>query len=131
MNSKRWLTMGALALGMLLSACGGSAEATPTPAPTALPAGDPVAGKQLYASTCVACHGANATGVKGLGKDLTASEFVKTNSDEALVKFLAQGRPSSDPANTTKVDMPPRGGNPALKDADLLNIAAYLRSLQP
>jgi disulfide bond formation protein DsbB len=66
-----------------------------------------------------------------LGKDLTASEFVKTNSDEALVKFLAQGRPSSDPANTTKVDMPPRGGNPALKDADLLNIAAYLRSLQP
>jgi hypothetical protein len=31
----------------------------------------------------------------------------------------------------SKVDMPPRGGNPALKDADLLNIAAYLRSLQP
>ncbi len=33
-------------------------------------------------------------------------------------------------ANTTKVDMPPKGGNPALKDDDLVNIAAFLRSLQ-
>ncbi len=130
MKSKNWLAAFVFGLSLLASACGESSP-PPTPAPTAMPSGDPVAGQQLYATTCIACHGANAKGVKGLGKDLTASEFVKANSDAELVKFLAKGRPSSDPANTTKVDMPPRGGNPALKDADLLNIAAYVRSLQP
>jgi cytochrome c5 len=28
------------------------------------------------------------------------------------------------------VDMPPKGGNPALSDAQLLDIIAYMRSLQ-
>ena len=79
----------------------------------------------------MACHGPEAKGVKGLGKYLTTSEFVKSQSAVVdLSKFLAKGRPSSDPANTTKVDMPPKGGNPALKDEDLVNIAAFLRSLQ-
>jgi len=27
--------------------------------------------------------------------------------------------------------MPPRGGNPALTDEDLLDIVAYVRSMQP
>jgi len=113
---------------IILSACGGGAS---EPAATeAGPVGDPVAGKTAYESTCIACHGADLKGMTGLGKDLTTSEFVKSKSDADLVAFVKVGRPASDPANTQGVDMPPKGGNPALTDDDLLNIVAYLRSKQ-
>jgi len=117
-----------LALPLALAACGGgAAPATPTPAG---PVGDASKGAEKFASTCVACHGPDATGVTGLGKDLTTSEFVKTKSDAELIAFVKVGRPSSDPANTTGVDMPPKGGNPALTDQDLADIIAFLRTLQ-
>ena len=117
-----------LALPLALAACGGgAAPATPTPAG---PVGDASKGAEKFAGTCVACHGPDATGVTGLGKDLTTSEFVKTKSDAELIAFVKVGRPSSDPANTTGVDMPPKGGNPALTDQDLADIIAFLRTLQ-
>jgi disulfide bond formation protein DsbB len=47
-----------------------------------------------------------------------------------MLAFLQTGRPASDPLNTTGVDMPPRGGNPAFSDNDLKNIVAYLRTIQ-
>jgi len=113
---------------IILSACGGGgAELAATEAG---PVGDPVAGKTAYESTCIACHGADLKGMTGLGKDLTTSEFVKSQTDEQMVAFILVGRPASDPANTQGVDMPPKGGNPALTDDDLLNIVAYIRSTQ-
>ncbi|GAB4580561.1 MAG: hypothetical protein Fur0022_33030 [Anaerolineales bacterium] len=110
-------------LMFLLTACGGSA-AQPTPI------GDATAGKAKFESTCIACHGVDGKGMPNLGKDLTTSEFVKTTSDLDLVAFITQGRPPGDPANTTGVDMPPKGGNPALTEDDLKNIVSYLRTLQ-
>ncbi len=92
--------------------------------------GDAANGEKLYQGTCVACHGPDAKGITGLGKDLTTSEFAKGLSDEELVAFIETGRPASDPANTTGVDMPPKGGNPSLSDDDLLDIVAYLRTLE-
>jgi disulfide bond formation protein DsbB len=89
-----------------------------------------VAGKTAYDTTCIACHGADLKGMTGLGKDLTTSEFVKSQSDEQMVAFILVGRPASDPANTQGVDMPPKGGNPALTEEDILNIVAYVRSMQ-
>ena len=80
--------------------------------------------------TCIACHGPEATGVTGLGKDLTTSDFVKSKTNAELVEFIKTGRPSSDQLNTTKVDMPPKGGNPALTDTNILNIVAFVRSIQ-
>jgi disulfide bond formation protein DsbB len=112
---------------LTLAACG--PKTPPPPPPTPTPAGDAVAGKTSFDSTCISCHGPDAKGLPNLGKDLTVSEFVKTKSDADLVAFLLVGRPASDPANTIGVDMPPRGGNPALTDKDLLNIVAYLRSI--
>jgi disulfide bond formation protein DsbB len=109
----------------LLAACGGGAQASPTPF------GDAAAGRQAYLATCVACHGQDAKGVTGLGKDLTTSTFLQEQTNEQLLVFLQTGRPASDPLNTTGVDMPPRGGNPAFTDTDLQNIVAYLRTLQP
>jgi len=117
-----------VASAIILSACGGGAAA-PTATPTG-PVGDPAAGKVSYDTTCIACHGADLKGMTGLGKDLTTSEFVKSKSDADLVAFVLVGRPVSDPANTQGVDMPPKGGNPALTEEDILNIVAYVRSLQ-
>lgn len=117
-----------VAIAIVLTACGGGTPA-PTPTPTE-PTGDPVAGKKAYDSTCIACHGADLKGMPGLGKDLTTSEFVRSKTNTELVEFVKVGRPASDPANTQGVDMPPKGGNPALTDQDILNIVAYIRSMQ-
>ncbi|MBE2194847.1 MAG: c-type cytochrome [Anaerolinea sp.] len=93
--------------------------------------GDPALiakGERLFVA-CGACHGANAKGIPNLGKDLTASEFVTGLSDAELLTFIKTGRPIWDPLNTTGIDMPPKGGNPALSDDDILAIIAYIRSL--
>jgi mono/diheme cytochrome c family protein len=120
---KRVFTLGLLAMIVVaaLTACGGGAPAAPK--------GNVDKGKTVFASTCSACHGANAKGVPSLGKDLTTSTFIKGMSDDQVLDFLKKGRPASDPANTTKVDMPAKGGNPALTDSDLYDVIAYIRTL--
>jgi disulfide bond formation protein DsbB len=120
---------------LLLTGCGRSdrgsqAEAAPAEGAAVASAGDAAAGKELYGLSCIACHGATAEGIPGLGPDLTASEFVTTQSDQALVEFIKKGRMANDPANTTGIAMPPKGGDSALTDADMLNIVAHLRSIQ-
>lgn len=137
---RTWL--GWLAMGLLITttACGGTrkeqapstsstgpAQVAPVPASAQ---GDPQAGQAVFAGSCASCHGANAKGLPGLGKDLTTSEFVARLTDTELVKFIKVGRDTSDPANTTGVAMPPKGGNPALTDRDLYDVVAYLRKLQ-
>jgi disulfide bond formation protein DsbB len=92
--------------------------------------GDPVAGEATYQGTCSACHAPDATGITGLGLPLANSEFVQSMTDEELVAFIAVGRDAGDPDNTTGVGMPPKGGNPSLTDEDLLNVVAWLRTLQ-
>jgi mono/diheme cytochrome c family protein len=110
-----------LILAVLIAACG-------SPAPT--PIGDATAGKAKFDNSCVSCHGPDAKGLPNLGRDLTTSEFFKTTPDLDLVAFVTQGRPTSDPANTTGVDMPPKGGNPALSEQDIKDIISYLRTLE-
>jgi disulfide bond formation protein DsbB len=68
--------------------------------------------------------------VPGLGKDLTTSEFITGLSDDELLDFIKRGRDMSDPLNTTGIAMPPKGGNPALTDGQIVDIIAYLRSIQ-
>jgi disulfide bond formation protein DsbB len=113
----------------LVVACGGGGSDADTPPPTPTARGDAEAGQTAYTTTCVACHGPEAKGVTGLGKDLTTSEFVATKTDDELADFVKTGRPSTDPLNTTGIDMPPKGGNPALTDDDIYNIVAFLRSI--
>jgi len=122
-------------LGLVLVACGGGGgggEAAPQPQEpqaTATSVGDAVAGKAQFDTVCIACHGAGGIGMEGLGKPFTTSEFLLTVNDQELLTFIKTGRPISDPANTTGVDMPPKGGNPALTDAQLMDIIAYIRTL--
>lgn len=87
-------------------------------------------GETLYAQ-CAACHGADARGVPNLGKDLVTSKFLHSLTDEELLTFIKTGRPIWDPLNTTGIDMPPKGGNPALTDDDIMAIIAYIHSLVP
>lgn len=125
MKSKLLAPFALLALAaVVLSACGGGAAAP------AASTGDPAAGKTKFEGTCSACHGMDAKGLPGLGKDLTTSTFAIGLSDDDLVKFLTVGRDTGDPLNTTGVQMPPRGGNPALTEKDLHDIVAYVRTLE-
>lgn len=127
-----------IVLSLALAACGGGGGTAPSgggdtvaqaPEPTTAPAGDPVAGKTQFDTVCIACHGPGGVGVTGLGKPFTTSEFLLTVTDQELLEFVKTGRPISDPANTTGVDMPPKGGNPALTDAQIMDIIAYIRTL--
>jgi len=116
-----------LVLAVGLTACGGGSEPEQAAAPTSQ--GDAAKGEELFLA-CSACHGANGEGVPGLGKDMTRSEFIAGKTDEELVEFIKVGRSASDELNTTGVDMPPKGGNPALSEEDMYHIVAYIRSLQ-
>jgi mono/diheme cytochrome c family protein len=120
-------------LVLALAACGGGDEGSSdgdsgTDTPSGI-TGDAVAGEEVFAGTCATCHGPDAKGIEGLGKDLHSNVFVADNSDDEMVAFLEVGRPAGDPANETGVDMPPKGGNPSLTEQDLYDVVAYLRTL--
>lgn len=87
-------------------------------------------GKQLFLQVCAACHGPDAKGLPNLGRDLTNSKFIAEKNDQELLEFVKVGRSPTDPLNTTGIPMPPKGGNPALTDEDILHIIAYIRTLQ-
>jgi disulfide bond formation protein DsbB len=124
-------------LVLALAACGGggdsasSGDNASSQSEEAVPVslGDPEAGKKQYDMICIACHGPGGEGIEGLGKPFTTSEFLRERSDEEMVAFIKVGRPSGDPLNTTGVDMPPKGGNPALTDDQILDIIAFVRTL--
>jgi disulfide bond formation protein DsbB len=92
-------------------------------------ASEPMEGEALFSVTCTACHGQDAKGVTGLGKDMTTSEFIQGLSDTELVEFIKLGRPADDPLNTTGIPMPAKGLNMALSDDEILAIVKFIRSL--
>lgn len=117
---------------LIIAACGGGgdkSEPAAAPADSAVAAGDAANGGKLFGQTCQACHGEGGIGIEGLGKDMTSSEFIAGLSDAELLEFIKTGRPSGDPLNTTGVDMPPKGGNPALSDEQIMDIIAYIRTI--
>jgi mono/diheme cytochrome c family protein len=115
-----------LLLTLAFTACGGNSGPEQAAAPTSQ--GDAAKGEELFLA-CSACHGLKGEGVPGLGKDMTQSEFIAAKTDAELVEFIKAGRPASDALNTTGVDMPPKGGNPALSDDDLYDVVAFIRSI--
>lgn len=134
-HSKKYVIFLIALTFMLVSACGGtqSNNTEPTDAPPPLPTeteaeSSSVNGADIYAGLCIACHGADAKGVPGLGKDLTTSEFVASKTNEELVAFIVEGRTADHPDNTTGVNMPPSGGNPNLTQDELNAVVEYLRS---
>ena len=120
------VALGLTAAGVVAAGCGGGSERG---AATAERAAAVTRGATVYSASCAACHGPAGEGVTDLGPALRASAFLAARTDDQVVAFLVQGRPASDPANTTGIDMPARGGDPSLTDADLRDLVAFLRSL--
>jgi disulfide bond formation protein DsbB len=87
-------------------------------------------GRKVFMGTCISCHGPDGRGIAGNGKDLVHSAFVRDSSDDDLVEFIKKGRDLNDPLNTTKILMPPKGGNPAMSEDDMYDVVEYLRGLQ-
>jgi disulfide bond formation protein DsbB len=119
--------MASAAVLLFAGACGGSDEEGGGDGGGG--GGDTAEGQELFNATCASCHGKDAEN-PSVGKDLRDNTFVQDNSDAELVAFVKEGRPASDPDNTTGTDMPAKGGNPSLTDEDLDSIVAYLKSIQ-
>jgi mono/diheme cytochrome c family protein len=106
-----------------LAACRGGAPEEASPAP--IDAGDTAAGEKVYARACVTCHGSKGEGVPGMSKDMTQSELIAGKTNQELVEFIKLGG-----APGEALVMLPKAGNPALSDANLYDVVAYLRTLQ-
>lgn len=76
------------------------AAAAPAPATAAAtaaadPAAQVAAGKQLYASHCAGCHGAEGQG--GIGPDLTSANYKYGRSHDEVLTTIRDGRPGGMP----------------------------------
>ena len=85
--------------------------------------GDAAAGKALFTKRCATCHGANGEGREALSKTLKVqmrhlgSKEVLAKSDAQLKKDTVEGTGKMKPVKD-------------LKDSEVANIIAYLRSLE-
>lgn len=101
-----------------------STAAAVTPAPGASP--DAAKGQGLFAAVCSTCHGVDASGIAQMGKDLRTNAFLAKSTVPQIVAYIHTGHP---PTQTFPEGMPP-GGNSSYDDAQLADIAAWLKSLQ-
>jgi mono/diheme cytochrome c family protein len=150
MLRKRGLTMLGVVLGLtVMAACGGgepgqqeaaSGEVAAAEAPQAeqqaevqLPEGvtmEMVAqGQEIFggAGLCNVCHGADGTGVPGLGANLTDDEWAHGDgSYQGIVKTVMEGVDAS--ASTVGTAMPAKGGS-GISDEQAAAAAAYVFTL--
>ena len=82
-------------------------------------------GKALFASNCVACHGADLKGLPNLGVNLIASRFVSERDAAKLVEFLKVGRMPGQAGSIRGGVMP---GFAYLSAAELQALADYVKS---
>ena len=113
------------AFALALTACGGGDDAD-GPDPEAV-----ARGIVAYEAYCQVCHGIEGAGVEGLGKPWVDSSFIQARTDQEMLDFIIEGRTSDHPDNTTGIAMMPRAGNPNLTDAEILDMIAYMRTLNP
>jgi len=111
-----------------LTAVSTLADSSPSPSGSAAPLpGDPTKGAALYAASCTACHGASLTG--GIGPALNPIEKLPAVTNpldpDFLIGIITKGRThqAGDPRQT---DMPAKGGNTALTDQDIKDLASYI-----
>jgi mono/diheme cytochrome c family protein len=84
-------------------------------------------GKQVYATTCAACHQATGEGVAGVFPPLVGSEWVPGDEGK-LARIILHGitGPIEVAGETYNGMMPPWGGT--MKDADIAAVITYVRS---
>ena len=76
-------------------------------------------GQQVYQTTCVACHGAGIAGAPKLGDKTQWAKHIAKGRDTLYASALngVQGSAGA---------MPPKGGNPALNDAEVRAAVDYM-----
>jgi mono/diheme cytochrome c family protein len=105
------------------------ADSSPSPSPSgagALP-GDPAKGATLYAQNCATCHGTSLEG--GIGAVLNPIDKLPGVSNPLdptfLIQIITNGR-TPQAGDPKAIAMPPKGGNAALTDQDVKDLAAYI-----
>ncbi len=108
---------------LFIGGCGGEEEPAAAPAPTVSRA-TLMNGRNTFIRTCAACHGTDAKGLPNNGQNLTDNEFVRSQTDDQLLRYVIEGREV--PGG---VPMPPRGGfkEEELSDEQILDVIAYIR----
>ena len=107
--------------GKTLAESGTVAAAMGTTAPTAaMPAADLEAGKSVYTSKCVACHGSGAAGAPKLDDSSWAAR--KAQGMDVLLDHAIKGYQGP------KGYMPAKGGFAALSDEEVTAAVAYMLS---
>ena len=97
-----------------------SAETQREPVKSAAAAPPPTRnGQQIYQATCVACHDAGIAGAPKLGDKSQWAKHIAKGVD-ALYASAVNGVQGSAGA------MPPKGGNPALSDAEVRAAVDYM-----
>jgi mono/diheme cytochrome c family protein len=86
-------------------------------------------GRQLFtgAGLCSVCHGNDATGMPGLGANLTDSEWLHNDgSYQGILGTVMKGVSAEE--SSTGTAMPPKGGS-GITDEQAKAVAAYVYSL--
>lgn len=85
-------------------------------------ADDLATGQGIYDQTCIACHGADGKGsIPGVAK-LTDDAALAKSDDELFTSIKNGLHPQG-----AMLSMPAKGGNPALTDADISAVLAFIR----
>ena len=113
---------------LALTAISTLADSAPSPSARAAPLpGDPTKGAALYGANCASCHGASLTG--GIGPALNPIEKLPNVANALdptfLIGIITNGRVHQ-PGDPRQTDMPAKGGNSALTDQDVKDLAAYI-----
>ncbi|MBU1263940.1 MAG: cytochrome c [Gammaproteobacteria bacterium] len=80
-------------------------------------------GEVVYNKTCIACHGSDGSGSLPGVPGLAGKTGPLSQEDAVVLKRMAEGFQSPG----SPMEMPPRGGDPALSDADLKAVLEYMR----
>lgn len=99
------------------------------PVPAAISADDAhmVAGREIYADRCSACHVPNGEGVQGLFPKLASAPLVNADDASSLVQVVLAGSQSgATNAAPTRPAMPSFAFN--LTDEDVANVLTYVRN---
>jgi mono/diheme cytochrome c family protein len=103
------------------------ADSSPSPSGTGALPGDPAKGATLYAQNCATCHGTSLEG--GIGAVLNPIDKLPGVANALDINFLVDiitnGR-TPQPGDPKQIAMPAKGGNAALTDQDVKDLAAYI-----
>jgi mono/diheme cytochrome c family protein len=82
-------------------------------------------GEAIYAQQCAACHGAIGEGTPHVGPPLKGAEFVKSTTNDDMIKVIREGRAGADKKHDAFPSvMPPF---PQLSEDEIKAVAEYVR----